>query len=399
MVDARPPTQHVKATLPPSVYFPGEAEIRYYLKATVNRPSLLKENPRQVSTTQTFFLLLQYNGLSLIIAVQYANFSFVPIELPRPASDGETYARRQHQFMHDSPPPLPARQGSGFVEKLKKASSVPTSPSIPPPPARFSVDARLPNPAILTCTQDIPLRVLIKQLSERSEALHLQTLQIELVGYTRVRAHEVNRTETNSWVIASLSNINMPIGNPSDVEGTETELSKEFWYGHKLPDTVAPSFVTCNIARSYELVVSVGLAYGSLKASMGMGVVQYIYELCHSMLTLVQNHFIVLPLRLNVEVFSGIKPPPDLLKRMESIPSNPAMRPPSEKINPPAYGTPVGSSSQLPPQPVSGDDDAPPSYEDAIASELPPINGPRPGYRPPAAPEGESRITGDEKRR
>jgi hypothetical protein len=118
--------------------------------------------------------------------------------------------------------------------------------------------------------------VLIKQLSERSEALTLQTLQIELVGHTRIRAHEVARTETNSWVIASLSNINMPIGSPSDSEGTETELSKEFWYGHKLPDTVAPSFMTCNIARTYELVVSVGLAYGSLKASMGMGVVSHL---------------------------------------------------------------------------------------------------------------------------
>jgi hypothetical protein len=198
----------------------------------------------------------------------------VPIESPRPVTDGETYARRQHQFVHDSqPPPLPARQGSGFVEKLKRTTSVPTSPTVPPSPARISVDVRLPNPAILTCGQDIPLKILIKQLSERSELLHLQTLQIELVGHTRVRAHEIVRTETNSWVLYSGSNLNMPIGNPSDVEGTETEVSKEFWYGQKLPDTVAPSFVTCNIARSYEVVISVGLAYGSPKASAGMGVV------------------------------------------------------------------------------------------------------------------------------
>jgi hypothetical protein len=207
-------------------------------------------------------------------AVQFAGFSFVPIEPPRAPTDGETYARRQHQFLLDSqPPPLPARQGSGFVEKLKRTPSVPTTPTIPPPPARLSIDARLPNPATLTCGQDIPLKILIKQLSERSEPLHLQTLQIELVGHTRVRAHEIVRTETNSWVIFSGSNLNMPIGDPSDVEGTETEVSKEFWYGHKLPDTVAPSFVTCNISRTYELVISVGLAYGSLKASMGMGVV------------------------------------------------------------------------------------------------------------------------------
>lgn len=47
---ARPPTRHVKQTLPPSLTgYPGEAEIRYYVKCTVNRPSLLKENPRAVS--------------------------------------------------------------------------------------------------------------------------------------------------------------------------------------------------------------------------------------------------------------------------------------------------------------------------------------------------------------
>ena len=29
--------------------FPGEAEIRYYVKVTVNRPSLFKENPRAIT--------------------------------------------------------------------------------------------------------------------------------------------------------------------------------------------------------------------------------------------------------------------------------------------------------------------------------------------------------------
>jgi hypothetical protein len=46
---AKPPTSHTKTTLPPSIYFPGEAEIRYYLKCTVNLPGILKQNPRAVS--------------------------------------------------------------------------------------------------------------------------------------------------------------------------------------------------------------------------------------------------------------------------------------------------------------------------------------------------------------
>jgi hypothetical protein len=47
-----PPNRHVKQTLPPSLNgFPGEAEIRYFVKATVNRPQFYKENPRSVCIT------------------------------------------------------------------------------------------------------------------------------------------------------------------------------------------------------------------------------------------------------------------------------------------------------------------------------------------------------------
>lgn len=41
--------QHVKKTLPPSLSgFPGEAEIKYYVKATVVRPKFYQENFRSV---------------------------------------------------------------------------------------------------------------------------------------------------------------------------------------------------------------------------------------------------------------------------------------------------------------------------------------------------------------
>lgn len=187
----------------------------------------------------------------------------MPIEPPRIRQDGEVYARRQHQFVH--PPAFPDRKGSllGSLMKDKEKMGSSASPNSGPlPPARFSIDARLPNPAVLTCGHDLPIKILVKQLNERSEELYLQTLQIELIGFTKVRAHEATRTETNSWVIISLSNLNQTIGAFNDPAETETELTKELWYGHKLPDTVAPSFVTCNISRSYELQVSAGLSYG-----------------------------------------------------------------------------------------------------------------------------------------
>jgi len=48
-----------------------------------------------------------------------------------------------------------------------------------------------------------------------------------------------------------------------------------------------------------------------------------------------------------------------------------------------------------PPEPY---DEAPPSYEDAIAADLPPVDAPRPDYAPP--PVGEDDVLRrDEKRR
>lgn len=46
---ARDTNRHVKKALPPSVNgFPGEAEIKYYVKVTVIRPQFYKENIRAV---------------------------------------------------------------------------------------------------------------------------------------------------------------------------------------------------------------------------------------------------------------------------------------------------------------------------------------------------------------
>ncbi|KAF2664206.1 hypothetical protein BT63DRAFT_103317 [Microthyrium microscopicum] len=329
---------HVKTTLPPTMHQSQEAGIRYFVKATVNVPSLFKENPR---------------------AITY--FSFDPIEPPRPKSDGEAYARRQHQF-NDNP------------EQPKRKFSLKLGAAPTPPPvtnaqlARFSIDVRMPNPSVLTCGKDIPLRVLIKQQSPRSGPLYLKTFQIELVGHT-------------NWVLNSASNLHYTIGIETDAEGAETELTRELWAGHTLPDAVCPSFVTCNIERYYELVVSVGLSYGSTIPG--------------------QDQFVVLPLRHRVEVFSGIRPPDELLKRVAEQRVRP--QPPTQAATAPPGGLPAYSAgpSNLPPgsgqHPEDPYLDAPPSYEDAMAENIRPLDGPRPGYNPQPAHGGAQGGLFDEK--
>lgn len=329
-------------------------------------------------------------------------------------TDGEAYARRTHQFLETGPSVTPSEKKKGFFDSFKKDkdSSAPTSPSLssgplaPSTPPRFTVDARLPNPAILTCNRPVPLRILVKNNSSRSRNVYLQMLQVELIGYTKVQAHEVQRTESNSWIVASMSNMAIPLGSPTDPIGTEVPINPEYWADKILPNTVAPTFQTCNIARFYELEVRVGLGYGSYKHG--------------------EDQLVVLPLRLPVKVYSGIAPPPALLDAMASgrmntsplgsekpklsantmslkppppqqhIPHTPVEFSPGAFANhssPPVYGMPVA-----PPHPAQGAqqpyDDAPPSYEDAVGQNLPPISGYRGEYQPPPVVDGDPGLAG-----
>lgn len=233
---SKAPTRHVKKTLPPTLSgFPGEAEIRYFLKATVSRHQFWKENPRA-----------------------YAPFNFFPIEPPRPLVSGsEVFARQKHSF-------VPFPDGEGTAAKMKSLfskSKEPMSPIAGGEAPHISVDARLPEPAILTCNKDIPLRLLVKKLNDCEAMTFLQSLEISLIGITKIRAHDVHRVENNSWVIMSKSNMGIPIGAPSDAMNTETAIDDHLWRGLILPSTVAPTFVACNIERSYQLDVRVGLSY------------------------------------------------------------------------------------------------------------------------------------------
>lgn len=88
-------------------------------------------------------------------------------------------------------------------------------------------------------------------------------LQVELIAYTHIRAHDLARSESGSWVIVSHSNMNMPLGDGSAPAGKEWKIDSSMWDRIPLPTSVAPSFDTCNISRTYDLDIRVGLTHGS----------------------------------------------------------------------------------------------------------------------------------------
>ncbi|KAN0112891.1 hypothetical protein V8E51_005842 [Hyaloscypha variabilis] len=315
--------RHVKRTLPPSLTgFPGEAEIRYYVKVTVQRPSLFKENRRNA-----------------------IGFKFLPIEPPRPPKTAnEVYARRPYAFQ------------AGLASYAKKSSMFKKKPAqLSDTAPKGEIDARLPSPAILTCNEPLPLRIIARKLNNSTEHVFLMSLQVQLSGSTEVRAQDVVRTETTSWVLMSLTGLAIPLGSPADEIRKETVVDASLWDRIPLPNTVAPSFHTCNLTRKYELEVRVGLGFGVPGE--------------------IQPQIVTLPLRFQVEIYSGIHPPTALLDAMASRPSAP-VRPsvPTPQTYDPAYPPQVG----VPGAPDL--DDAPPSYEDAMADEMSPADGPRREY-------------------
>ena len=135
----------------------------------------------------------------------------------------------------------------------------------------------------------------------------------------------------------------------------------------------------------------------------------------------------ILPLRHPVEVFSGIAPPAALIEAMASkrqVPRKPVKQAASARPEKtPAFSAPLhlqthmssssASGSAIPPTsqigpstPIEtpteysvpqygplpvGEEEPPPSYEDAIASDMPAITGPRRDYlQPPVGPGGFS---------
>ncbi|KAL4792744.1 hypothetical protein BDV19DRAFT_368079 [Aspergillus venezuelensis] len=345
---AKQANEHVKRTLPPSLSgFPGMAEIKYYVKATVVRPQFYKENLRTIT-----------------------NLTFLPIEPPRTGNrKEEAYARRQHQFA-SGPTPSPK---SLFHKSSKSHLKDHHAGSL-----RVAADLRLPNPSILTCNEPIPMRILVSKLSESFETVFLQMLQIELISHTNIKAHDLKRTETGSWVIFSRSNMGIPLGRGGDPSGSEWTVDANMWNRLPLPSSVAPSFQTCNISRTYELEVRVGLAHGTVGN--------------------MRSQLIIIPLRMPVRVYSGITPPPALLEAMAAKPDNKPKMPahsPRHSREEDSDRPPMPPRPTVAPPPVNPEDihdEAPPSYEDAMAETLSPLEGPRREYYPPDASSSRSPV-------
>ena len=249
---ARDTNRHVKKTLPPSLSgFAGQAEIKYYVKVTVQRPAFYKENFRAVRASLPSLALQQAKSL------QQADFQFFPIEPPRgPKNSRESYARRQHQFA----PAIDPLGKAGLLRRISTATKA-NNDALPP---SIAFEGRLPDPPIITCNEPLPLRLLVTKLNESHAHIYLKLIEIVLVSNTITRAHELERSDTGSFVLLSRSNLQVPLRpSENDQNGKGVEIDAALWNHVPLPNTVAPTFDTCNISRNYLLDIKLGLSWGS----------------------------------------------------------------------------------------------------------------------------------------
>ena len=115
-------------------------------------------------------------------------------------------------------------------------------------------------------------------------------------------------------------------------------------------------------------------------------------------------------IRMPVDVYSGIAPPQALLDQMADRPtaqpaSNYNLRPPGSTNGPlpgqspgPSRPPAQAQSDHVEPSPGDIPIDAPPSYEDAMADDLAPIDGSRRDYHQPTPPAGDGKGSANDDR-
>ena len=200
----------------------------------------------------------------------------------------------------------------------------------------------------------------------------LLRFQMDLIGITEIRCHSLVDKRVNRWIVAQKSNMMVPL-NPAEDGNGEMVVPDSLWKNMPLPNTVAPSFNSCNLSRRYEVDIKLGLCWGKPKSFP-------------------QPPTVYLPLHFaKLEIFSGVVPPaalveaslnprprprhssasaaagtPQLPPRRASVANGTVQRPAQPAIQDPLY----------PPQLVPGQaeapyDDAPPSYDEAVADAVP----------------------------
>jgi len=227
---------------------------------------------------------------------QTVPFVFCPIEPPRPPQNSQIFVRKKYTLA------APPRQAESIFSFFRTKSPANTGNG-----GAVTFEARLPNPPIIVPTEPIPLTFILRREGEgNGRVVYVRSVQIMLGITTYIAAQGFRRELGYLQPLMQLGDLNLTLAaNKSEISFSPGDLLQT---GHAakglvVPDTIPPTFRTCNIARKYTMVLQIGVS-------------------AHP-----SQHPEMIQLNTEIQIFSGFKPPPEL--RSTAHPPPPPRQPPA----------------------------------------------------------------------
>jgi hypothetical protein len=192
---------------------------RYFVEVNVIRPSSFTRNYRDCIP-----------------------LTFRTIELPPPlGQDTQTFVRTRHTLS-------PVKR---IWNGLFRQQSMPGH-------ANVSFQARLPSPAILVCNEPIPVSLILKRENGAIGIVHVESVEIVLNIITSAKVKGIPNDIKTSLPILVESKLGLVLAAEEDellIDSSHFIEQGAMPGCIRLPPSLLPSFSTCNIARTYSLVV------------------------------------------------------------------------------------------------------------------------------------------------
>jgi hypothetical protein len=237
---AKPPQSHVDGILPPSLSGLGDAaSVKYFVKVTINRASMLKMNTRT-----------------------YYPFVFLPMDPPRLYDSTKmAFVRRQLTVGVSNGS---GKKSNGFFSKLMGVNTWPGGT------LTFTFEARFPSSGTFVPLAPLPMELYAIFPDHPLELvpegkMYIGGVSVVLYAKTVAKAHEYHVDHPLKLRLCNRESISIELGLEKAVKTTrngqsvwELKMPSAVLDGIQIPDYVCPSFDTCNIARSYSIEVVVG---------------------------------------------------------------------------------------------------------------------------------------------
>lgn len=225
--------RHVQQILPPSMSGSEEVWVKYFVKVTVARPSMLALNHRE-----------------------FVPFIFLPIEAPRaePGNDSlDFFVKRQHTLtMADDP--LKKNGLKGFFADGRKRQG-----------DTVAIEVRMPNPPCIVPGLPVAMDIMgFLETNINMNRLEISKVSIWLCISTKVRASGLKRV-LGTRVQCYNQDFRTPLVAQQDPSVPAARLALLGAAPFIVATDTPPTFSTCNIARTYELEVQVTLTHTGKK--------------------------------------------------------------------------------------------------------------------------------------